>query len=204
MIKTIKQKLGTIALASTLLFSPYSANADTSIKLNSIISNTKPISRVKVVVKDLPYNSDIFVVNEGDSAEYKYYKQRLQIFPIGYKNSKLGIALQHMDASSFKPHQEGGLVLRLKQKPSKRSFFKSDLRYFKETNTFDTSTFLGTGDFLLDLIWSYNHDTDRIVLLSGIDYNINDKLSIGLESKTLGTKDNPKTDYTGIRLGCKF
>jgi len=214
--QTIKKKTMGFLLAGSLLVGSLgqtgcrlskielNPTSQTTVKLTEIVADEqKPRARTEFLVNKLPVNSDVYILLENNN-NIDFYKLRAQCIPIEDKNFGIGIAAQHVDGTTFPAHNEIGLVMRLKGKPTGDSFVKSDIRYFPTTNVIDTYTFLDTKKVFVDFLGSYNIETGKTMLRQGIDYKFNKKISAGLEAKFSGESSDLEKDYVGIRACIKF
>lgn len=210
MTKKLRKTLTGIALAGALLFSP-SANAGeakVNPKVNGEIAQVvkdegKSTLRGQFWVKDLPFNSDTYGLWESCDAT-DFYKFRLTSLPIKYKSLGMGAVVQHVDGTNFEAHDDFGLALRLSGKVNPKTFGKIDLRYFPKEKTIDSYGFLTKGRFFLDCVSSYNHETDSAMFVPGIDYKINNDLSLGIETKFTGEIGDLENQYSGVRVKLRF
>ena len=163
----------------------------------------KPITSAELLVRGLPVKSDFYAVKDGAKGN-EYYKFRTQSVPLEYGIVGLGIAGQYVDGTKFEEHQEVGPVLRLKGKPTEKTFAKSDLRWFPERNEIDGYMFFDSPWAFADCLWKYNFEKDSGAFRPGIDAKITDNVSIGLEGKFVGRIDEMQKDYVGVRAGVRF
>ncbi len=161
------------------------------------------IKRVEGFVRKLPYDSDVFLLNEvRDGARLS--KARLSSYPIRNQNLGLGGAVQHVNGSNFESHRETGISAYVQGKPTKKSFGKFTAWYFQETDTVDWYGLLNTERFYADILGSHNRNTKTTWVRPGIDYKINKNWSVGLEGKFSGKGTDLKESYFGLRCGFRF
>ncbi|MEA3514842.1 MAG: hypothetical protein U9R34_05165, partial [Nanoarchaeota archaeon] len=149
MMKTIKKRMLPVVLAGSLLIGAIGSNpaiaqdqkpepkvnmALTRVQKDSVQKEeSKGINCAEILVKNLPFNSDIYTVFEDYGNSY-YAKFRLQSLPVKFKNSYFGLAAQHKNSTSFDSYNQFGLVGRLQGAPTENTFGKIDLRYFPRKN----------------------------------------------------------------------
>ena len=157
------------------------------INLNGQVS-----TETQVIGSNILKHGDINVLwihksaNENNNAS-DFYKFRGQFLPVKYKGMSAGITAQHVDGTAFPAHSETGIVTRLSGK-IKGNFGKIDVRYFPETNTFDTYGFINFNlgkrmKMFADFLADYNHKTNNGSLRPGLYYKVNDHLTIGARYK---------------------
>ena len=206
---TFKKGLISLMVAGTLCF--HSINAQKpkpTIKANIIQTEVvsekkKPISRTEILLKIPQLKSDLVFLNEYQNGK-DYNKARIQILPFEYKNISLGIAGKHYSLTGKDPKNALGLVGRIIAKPTKKSFFKSDIRYFPKEKILSTKTFLDTNKVFYDFIGSYNLENRTVKLIPGIDYKVTKNIFLGIEAKLKGQLKHLKKDYLGLKFGIKY
>ncbi len=161
------------------------------------------IERVEGFVKNLPYNSDVFLLNE-ERARARLSKVRLSAYPLHNNNVGLGGAVQYVSGSSFRSHHESGPSAYIQGKPTQNSFGKLTGWYFPETNTVDFYGLLDTKRFYADVLGAHNTRTKATWVRPGLDYKISKNWSIGVEGKWVGKNGKLKRDYAGVRAGFRF
>ena len=212
MINTIKRKILPLILAGGLLSLSGNAvkaeeNAKPNPKVNASITRIETdqnqgINRAEIMVRDLPFNSDIYTIFEDYGDSY-FNKSRIQSIPIRTDNLGLGIAAQHKTSSFFDPYSQIGVAGRVQGSPTKKSFGKIDLRYFPKEKDLEAYAFLDTKRFYFDIVTGYNIDSKNAFVMPGVDYKIHKNVSMGLETSLSG-KDKLEKDYVGLRLKLNF
>jgi hypothetical protein len=201
-MKTITYIVSLIALA----MQPYFANAQAKISASqteAIIPSQKPISRTEVAVKNMPGNSDAYILFEKKDADLT--KVRIQSLPITYGIASIGAAIQHVNNGTAS--EEIGGVVRLAGKLYDVNV-KIDTRYFPPSKILDWYGFLSKDKMFGDILGAanLNQGKENVWIRPGLDYKISDNISTGLEAKITAklnqlTKDwTLKTDYIGARL----
>lgn len=205
-----KQNIITMLTLLTTLNLTQNATAqnNTPIKINNTLTAATTnkdynITREEMLVKNLPANSDIYLVAEQFKAN-KFFKARLQVMPLSTGPFSFGITGKYTYFNS-KNDVDHGIVARLQGKPTKETFGKVDIRYFPDSETFTIYGFLDSKNWFFDiLLGSYNHETQQTSLLPGIDYKINSHLSVGIETKLTGKDLKLNDRYFGGRLKINF
>lgn len=204
MIKTIKKAI-LMGLAGALGYLPMQAKAEPKVNLNAIgivAEDQKPLKRYEALVRNLPLNSDIYATRDGLKNK-NVHKFRLQSVPLEYGILSVGVAGQSVEVTGSKEHEEAGLVLRLKGKPTENSFAKADTRWFIERDEIDGYMFFSTPKTFADCLWKYSLEKDSGFFRPGFDYKITDNLTVGVEGKFKGDIDNLNKDYIGARVAVR-
>lgn len=194
--------LTAISAALSLIGAANAEELKPHLELTEVVTSKKPVHRVQTRLFGLPLDSNTYTVWEHKDSDY--YKLRLESLPLKHKNLSLGLAAQYVDGTNFEAHEELGISLKIKGKPIEDSYALAKIRFFPETDTLSTYSFLETPKLKADLLGSYNIETTRTMLNPGIQYKINNIFYIGLETRLSGEIDNLKPIYSGIRIGAKF
>ena len=165
-----------------------------------VANNQKPISRSEVLITDLPYDADAYVIYEQQGRS-KFTKVRAQTIPFNISDLKLGLSAQYVKASGSKSHEEIGLVGRITG-PVGNSFGKLDVRWFPSQESIDSYGFITNTKMYLDLLAIYDCQSKYKIIRPGIDFKVNENVSVGIEAKFSGVKLNK--DYLGIRGKINF
>lgn len=197
------KKIITVLGLLALMFLPNKALAKTSVIQSQVVAeNNKPITRTEVFVNKLPNNSNLYGVREQKGSNV-FSKLRFQSLPISLGDFNLGLVSQYTKVTNSPEHAENGLVLRYVD-PGQNSLFKSEFRYLPTENTLDTYTFLKARKMFYDVLGAINVKTNKGFIKPGIDYQISDKTSVGVETKLSGDFSDLNHKYTGFKIKRKF
>ena len=173
--------LRNIVLVGTLMLSTAVQASNTKLT-NLFTDEQKAIVRVETIENNLPLNSEAYFLNEGNEGS-QLYKLRLQSVRSIYKNIILGLVVQHVDGTGFSARQESGFMLRYINKTNDE-LFKTDFRYFEESNMWDAFIIFKQSQILYDVLATYNEKTDKLMIRPGINYK-----NLRLEMKFLDSDE---------------
>ena len=198
-MKTINKIISIFLLA----LAPYIAQAQmkTSLTQSDIIFEKTPLTRTEVLMKDMPANTDAYIVFEHQG-EGNFYKLRAQALPLSYSLLSAGGAVQHVNGGV--PREEIGAVLRAKGNIANKLFAKADFQYYPKRNVIESYEFLDGKiagiDMFADNLGSYDSKNGSFSLRTGADYKASDKFWIGIEGKTNSNNGKATLDYIGARV----
>jgi len=162
-----------------------------------------PIKRAELFLKKLPYNSDIFNVNEVRGGS-RFSKVRLSTYPLHTNNFGVGAATRYISGSNSRSHHESSLSAYVKGKPTRESFAKLTGWYYPEVKDINWYGLINGKKFYADVLGAHNTKTRKTWIRPGIDYKLNKNLSVGIEGKLVGEGLHLKEDYYGLRIGFRF
>lgn len=204
-MKTLKKIMMGLALISGLYSgSTYSQQNAEPIKASAaqtalISEDQRTLHRTELMLSKMPANSDVYMILE-QKENSEVYKIRGQALPITTGPVSLGVTAQHV--YSKKPTNDYGIVARLQGKIGDVSA-KADFRGFK-SNTYDGYMFGSLREVFIDMLWSYDANTGKMMFRSGVDYRITDNISVGIEGKVSGKIESMNTNYAALRIGVKI
>lgn len=211
MKKKFKKKLTSLILISGLFFGNNNHTIMAELKnppkanvyFTRIEEQNNKTNRVEAIVKNLPFNSDIYTLLENYNTTY-FNKYRIQTIPIFNKNIGIGLTAQYKTSSFFeKAKKQLGLIGQLQGVPIDKIFGKIELRYFPRNKDIDAYLFLDTSRLYFDIFTGYNLDSHNTFMISGADIKLCKNFSMGIAGNFSG-KEKLKKDYIGIRMKLNF
>lgn len=185
------------------LVSMAATGCKSNVFLSEIVSDKQVISRGELLTRNLPANSDIYIVGEGN-AESNFFKARAQVAPLKCGPVQFGLAAQHVDGSNFDAYQELGLLIRVAGKLPNGRFGKSDIGYFPEQNKLEGYAFVDSNKVLTDVLYKHDLDNGEGFVRPGFDFKLRKKASLGIEGKFAGKPRDLQTKYVGARVKINF
>ncbi len=161
-----------------------------------------PINRIEAFGK-LPYEFNYHGIAQSQG-DVDFRQLSLSYVPLNQGPFGLGATIQHKNSNVFSEQNDYGALARIQGSPLDGIFGKLDLKYLPERNNFEWYGFFDSEKVFLDLVGSYNHETDGTFLQPGIDFKINDMFSLGLEGTFTGEISELNEKYIGVRAKIQF